>query len=347
MRHSLDTLDPIFLTSCPLFDGLTGDARTLAPLFEKQHYPDKQVIVQQGHVVHGLYIIHQGQASVTLQILGEGRSTLGILHSPQHFGELAILTGGKAAVSINAMGDLNVYYLSIKNMAKLAIIAPEIAFRLKKNLTLKTCTRIRYIHEVIKKSDSNYEIPLTLLEKSSTIDKQHIKTHSLLDGDTLIPKYREIMLRLHFFRELDEQELITICRHAQCISAPQSTALFKEHHDSPCFYLPLLGAVQGIMHDERRFSKLALFGPGSSFGQLGFFDEYPRMVSALLREESLLLRFDQNSMDAVKQDSPDLWYKLHDLLFSDLAALIRRIEQMYIRLFIQSKGQIHLGEQHV
>lgn len=343
----MENLEQNFITSCALFDGLEHESISLAPLFESRQYPDKSRVVQQGEKLSGLYIIHRGKVSVDLQILGEGVTTLGFLDSPQHFGELAILEQGNAAVSVHAMGDISVYYLSIKNMTKLAIIAPKLAFRFKMNLALKTCARIRYIHNVIKKSDSNYEIPLTILEKSKKIGKQHIKSHTLLGANTLIPKYREIMMRLHFFRELDDKELLTICQHAGCISAPQSTALFNEHHESPCFYLPLLGAVQGIMHDEKRFSKLALFGPGISFGQLGFFDGYPRMISALLREESLLLRFDKDSMDAIEQANPELWYKLHDLLFSDLAALIRRIEQMYIRLFIQSKGKVNLGEHHV
>ena len=327
-----------FLGNIPLFKGLEHVIDKIAPLFEKQEFESGTIVFQQAKLCPGFYLIKSGRIKVNVQVIGDKHSTLGILKEKRHFGEISLLEGGDSSATVIAEGKVTVYCLSLANIVRLRASLPTEIMTLKINVAKETCFRVRYINELVKKNFLFYEIQHATVKKSRHDESEILRKVLFIEHSQKIDAdIEKIMMRLKFFRDLEPDELTCLCKHVRCFSAPKSTALYHEGDKGSCFYLSLLGAVQAIVYYGGKFSKLALYGPGEIFGQITYIDQKPHMTSALLREEALFLEFNASVMDIIKNENYGLWVKIHDLLFLELAKILRNIEKLFTRSNMMSE----------
>lgn len=322
------------LQAVGLFKGLEAEVPKFVHLCDVCHFQPGDVISKQGLASSGLYIIASGKIRMTVQILGDQEIAIGSLAHHSHFGEIAILGGHNSVATATATTESTLYFLSQANIFKLNIHYPNTMFKLRMNVAKATCKRIRYINELVKRNFLYHEIKHSTVKKA-THENGQVRTNIVINDDI-----KDTMMRLKFFRNLELDELVAFIANVECFSAPRSMILFQEEQTSQSIFMPILGAVQAIEYFEGRFSKLELYGPGELFGTVPYIDDKKHLVSALLREDSLILEFTPESLDHLHHHNIAVWYKVHDLIFLNLAKVLNYIEKLLVRSKILGKSNV-------
>jgi CRP-like cAMP-binding protein len=118
------------LSHVPLFAGLSArDLRRVAGLAEETWFNPGRVVVQEGKPASSFYVILDGTARVTRR----GR-TVRKLSPGDHFGELALLTGGPRTASVIAETSLDTIRIQRPAFRKLLMKEPEVGLRLMAGL---------------------------------------------------------------------------------------------------------------------------------------------------------------------------------------------------------------------
>jgi small-conductance mechanosensitive channel len=110
-----------------IFSDLTPTERkTLATKVQTHHYEKDEILLKPGVVLQSLHFIGAGVVSLT-QIGSEGELELLRLGPVDHFGEVALLTGHPAEVTITALTPVTIYELSKQDLAPIVEARPEVS----------------------------------------------------------------------------------------------------------------------------------------------------------------------------------------------------------------------------
>ena len=95
-----------FLAKVPLFQGLNQrQLQKLAKLSQERAYRSKEVIVEQGKIGIGLFIIAKGHVRVVREQAGSAPLELDTLGETDFFGELSLLDDAPRTASVFAVED--------------------------------------------------------------------------------------------------------------------------------------------------------------------------------------------------------------------------------------------------
>jgi CRP/FNR family cyclic AMP-dependent transcriptional regulator len=115
------------LAQAPLFASMSAPARdALAAVFETQHFRSGQRIVRQGDSGYAFYVVAQGAVEAVAD--GEVVRRLG---PGDHFGEIAIIGGGRRTATVTAVSDIVVWVLFGTNFRELEMSEPDVAEALR------------------------------------------------------------------------------------------------------------------------------------------------------------------------------------------------------------------------
>ena len=115
------------LDAIPLFEGLTADQRaSLAGVCEEIEVEEGAVLVREGDFGHAVFAITSGTADVIHD--GVVVNTLG---PGDHFGEIAVLSGGRRSASVVATSPLTLVTLFNREVWRLEREAPELTATLR------------------------------------------------------------------------------------------------------------------------------------------------------------------------------------------------------------------------
>ena len=110
-----------------IFAALTADERlSLAAKLKQATYDQGEVLVAPGKVLQSLFIVGAGVLSLR-RIQSEGETELMRLGPGDHFGEIGLLTGAAATVTISALVPTIVYELSKGDLAPTLEARPTVA----------------------------------------------------------------------------------------------------------------------------------------------------------------------------------------------------------------------------
>ena len=108
-----------FLATVPILGSLAeADLMELAGAFEARTYPDRALILRQGHVSATLFLLKRGSVAVRVR-RGPRPETVAELLPPAIFGELSFLTGRTCSADVEAVGPVEVVALSSEALASL------------------------------------------------------------------------------------------------------------------------------------------------------------------------------------------------------------------------------------
>jgi small-conductance mechanosensitive channel/CRP-like cAMP-binding protein len=110
-----------------IFTDLTAAERnTLAAKVQPHHYETDEILLEPGALLQSLQIIGAGVVSIT-RVSSEGEVDLLRLGPGDHFGEVGLLTGHPAEVTITARTPVTTYELSKDNLASVVEARPEVS----------------------------------------------------------------------------------------------------------------------------------------------------------------------------------------------------------------------------
>jgi len=103
------------LKKVPLLTRFTDDERALlGGVLEKQAFKEGEIIVKQGDIGHGFYIIIEGEGLVTRVEPSDPSSeptAIGELKKGDHFGEAALINDSERGATVTAKGNMTAWYL--------------------------------------------------------------------------------------------------------------------------------------------------------------------------------------------------------------------------------------------
>ena len=132
------------LHEVPLFSGLDIQSLSaITPLFEEESFPSNSKILREGEFGDSMYIIVDGQVSVT-KFNDEGTEIfITKLNSGSYFGEVALIDNQPRSANVNAEDEISVLRLKKSSFEKLLIEDKTFAINFYRNCLNETLERMR------------------------------------------------------------------------------------------------------------------------------------------------------------------------------------------------------------
>jgi CRP/FNR family transcriptional regulator, cyclic AMP receptor protein len=116
------------------------------------------------------------------------------------------------------------------------------------------------------------------------------------------------------FSALSRRELALVARRAEDVTVAKGKVLVSEGETGQQFFV----IMKGTAKLSRRGRKIALLGPGDSFGELALLDKHPRNATAVAESDMELVVIGQREFAGLIDDVPGFARKL-------LAAMAARL----------------------
>lgn len=154
------------LHKVPLFSGLEIlSLNTLTPLFEEESFTAESKILREGEFGDSMYIIVNGQVSITKSSEGDKEVLITNLCSGSYFGEVSLIDNQPRSANVNAAEDTIVLRLKKSAFEKLLLKDKTFALNFYRNCLNETVSRMR-------ETATNLTSSKTVLDKKSVrLDK--------------------------------------------------------------------------------------------------------------------------------------------------------------------------------
>ncbi len=137
------------------------------------------------------------------------------------------------------------------------------------------------------------------------------------------------------FSGLSNAELETIAGIVRRISLPKGTLVFAEGDPGDALYLVEEGKVRiskvlsGVGEEA-----LAIFGPGSVFGEMAVLDGGRRSADAIVHEDARLLVIDRERFHALLARDKELAYQVLSVFVRTLAGRVREMNDKLFAFYV-------------
>jgi len=287
------------------------------------------IIVAQGKIVDGMYIIIEGQAAVTARILGEGMTSLATLKQGDLLGEVSLIEKGSSATSVIADTAMSCLFILAKYFDLLTLFYPETKYKINKAIMEKVSARLKNIHKkithVMNETDmitrSVFGEVMKSFTKPSVIEFKEAKLE--IENLKKIPPFE-------IFREDEWDELL---RDSTLIKTTDQCNLIIEGDKKPSCYIVLRGAVQSSIIQDNKVAKLSVLGPMLFFANISIIDpSASALINYATRERAILLKISGFENFSRDQKVKELWYKFFDIICKSFVILERSANKLDIRL---------------
>lgn len=137
-----------------IFDSLTAEERkTLAAKAKLRHYEAGETLIDPGDRFNSLFIIGVGVASFT-RVEMEGEIELLRIGPGDHFGEIGLLTGNSAEVTLKALVPVVTYELTKDDLAPVIGARPEVS-----QAMCRALARLQAAGQLIASADIDKSVP--------------------------------------------------------------------------------------------------------------------------------------------------------------------------------------------
>ncbi|MFN0062131.1 MAG: cyclic nucleotide-binding domain-containing protein [Myxococcaceae bacterium] len=144
-------MDPSFLQSAPLFQGLTlPQARAIAAVARPVVVERGQFIFREGDDGDAMYFIAEGQVRISQNVSGMGEEALAVLRPGQYFGEMALVEGTPRSADAIAHTSAGLWAIDRVRLEQLLFIDKELAYVLLWAFVRTLSGRLRESNEKLK-----------------------------------------------------------------------------------------------------------------------------------------------------------------------------------------------------
>ncbi|MEO8400286.1 MAG: cyclic nucleotide-binding domain-containing protein [Gammaproteobacteria bacterium] len=288
-----------------------------------------EFILYQGKRSEGLYIIIEGEASVSAKVLGEGVMDLATLNIGNILGEISVLENGPCATSVISTRSTKCLFIKSKFFEMMSFFLPNIKYQLSLAISYEVVDRLKKIHKKITH--------IMAETKMAEISLFGVVIQSITNSS--ITSFEEqkmdknILKNLEFFKSFNEEEFNQLLDHAELIAAPNNCVLIQEDDEESACYIVLQGAVQLSIVQDNKFAKLFVLDPISLFFSLSLIDSNsPSVINYTSCERVILLKISAHALEHLQKNNLKLWYKMFNFICKSLVVLEKSADKLDIRL---------------
>ncbi len=297
------------------------------------NFTAQEIIIHQGKLIAGIYLIIDGCVAVAAHIMGRGIRDIKRLEAGEFLNEMSFIEGGPCPVTYTAAGNVETLFIDTNFFTMLGLYFPELSYKINLAIAKQVCGRLKIMHDKVTKLISetgmtSISFLLRVIQslhqpKSFSLDDLEIDKATLKTGA--------------FFGQFKPEEVSELLKHANLLEAPKNCKLIDEGEKAACCYLIVQGAVQSSIMQENTLAKLSVIGPQRLFANLACIDRNtPFTITFVSCESAILLKFDGKSLSYLQQHKPQIWYKLFSLICKSLVALQKSVHKLDLRLHIET-----------
>jgi CRP-like cAMP-binding protein len=283
-------------------------------------FKNHKVILPQGKVGSGLYIILSGKTNVQIRILGEDSLVLAHMKIGNFFGEYNLLMVAQSTATVSAAPETSCFFLSKICFDSFSIGAPHIKYAIGKALVEDVVQRYRELNITLKR----------LLMKHPPTSKAFIK-----NSYQTLPASSKILSHSLAFQHFTEEEKISVARNTKILKINSPSFLIEpEKKQSSCFLI-LEGAVLANISCHDRFSHFVVHPPHTFICPSSLIDPKEKgddLFSYYTGQTALLLEIKRDYLFKISQKNHKLWYKFHYLFCEYIFSLQKNLNMKVARL---------------
>lgn len=307
--------------------------RDLQKLFERNQnvsFQKNELILKQGKIANGIYLVLSGTVEVRARIMGEGNTKIGTLSPGEFLGEISFIEKGPSTTSAIAKTEVDCLWITPTFLNLLCSYYPQLRYKILQALTNQICRRLKLTHDKVKAeisgtgmiSQSFFGKVIYSLTQPREINKKDVEAYTLPTTN--------------FFALLTPIEIEYLFEHVTFYDAPKNCVLIHEGQKTASCFVMIQGAVQSSITHNNKIAKLSVIGPGSLFAGIACVDNNSEFtITFTTCEPAILVRIDEKKLAFLKNEKKELWYKIFELITTSLVALRKSIDKLDIRLHIE------------
>lgn len=263
------------LATVPLLSKFTDDERgKLGAVVEEKHFKDKDIIIRQGDMGHGFYIIIEGSAIVTRFVESDPKkeeSKIGLLKKGDYFGEAALINESKRMASVYADGAMGCYYLDRDAFSTLFT---------EDRLHVQFAKRAAISAEVVQDPTKRYS---TVAPIGATKEKTPAIRKLIMDAVN-----NNIL-----FEGLNGEHKNMIIDQMWRLEVKEATNIIEQGDRGDNLYVVEKGSFDVFVKTGDKTRKVAVRGPGSCFGELALMYNAPRAATVTATGDAIVWAVDR------------------------------------------------------
>lgn len=319
-----------YLKNISIFSVLKSEElQLLRDHLESVDFKKGDLILEQDKESRGLYIIESGRVGVFVSDTAGVENKIALVSEKNCIGEVSLVSGMMASASVKALVNVQCSLLTRPVFEALLILYPIAGQKIAIEIAKMISQRIRHSFDARK---TNTEV---INNQSMLFDQSYKKRLSSLKRtkpSADYKKYYSYLKKLFFFQSFSLEELNLLAPYLREVSIKKDQLLFAEgDRNVDAFYVLIYGAVQSVVIKDKKISKYSLVEPGGIIGELEYSDGGPRVASAVVRVDSLVLEIKRDRIAPFLAKSPTVSYKLEKLIYTSLGKTLRTIVRQLLQ----------------
>lgn len=198
------------------------------------------------------------------------------------------------------------YYMDLEEFKKLEVQKSNIAFNILRNFLKNMSRELRKINDSIIDAME----PTQSFEKSKNV----LKRESLVLSETVLESIRN----LPFFKKFTDSEFKQLMFDMKKWEIPSGNVLFSEGEQATSCFILVKGKVEVSINHLGRRARLAIFEPGSLFGEIALIHLGLRSATCTALEDIVVLELTRRDFERVTSMYSLLSYKLLEAIAQGL-----------------------------
>lgn len=288
-----------------------------------------KIILKQGNKSEGIFIVLEGTVNIIEKTIGKNKFHLGTLSPGEFLGVTSYIGNESSPTSFIANDNVTCLFISKTYLNMVALIFPEINYKILKSITGQVCLHLINLHERVIEYIANSD--MSKLSLYGRVVHSMTKPSILQDYD--IEKYKELLKNLNTY--FNEEEWSYLFKQCQFLDAPKNCKIIAENEPSSSCYIVIRGAVQSSIMKDNKLAKLSVIGPYTLLANIHL-ENHPFTVTFITCEGSILLKMNEINLKYIEKNQNQLWYKLYNLICKSVVALQKSIDKLDSRLQIEN-----------
>ena len=350
-----------FAARIPLFAGLdTLALREVHLTAERFVAPAGQVLFRQGDAADGLYLLHDGEVSISRRLPGDEAVPLAQLGAGKLIGEMGLLDQAGRSATATVSADCSGYFMSRERFNTLRATRSQAAFAILNRFLDELCERTAaLLQEIVAviaaapalapAAPSAAVAPAPFGAGTSpvvpggpTVAPATSASTSAQDGapkatgaDTapLLPPYA-ILAQLPLFSTFTPDLLQQFTAPLTLRAVPRGTVLFRAGEPvQGCFVVVRGALLLSVPHGAAgRQLQIDVLGPGQCAGQIALIRHGAHLLQCEAREPSLVLHMSRECFVDLRRSGGPVASRFFDALTAGTVRLLRKANGHVTRL---------------